>query len=124
MYSDDVGLSGYWALQLSDCVFFFKQKTAYEMRISDWSSDVCSSDLDDRNAPLKRRLHLGIAAPDRSRRDDHGRIAEIPGVMADHHLDAALPEPGHHIAVGDVGPLHRIAKVIHHLGDQIGRAHV
>src|SRR3546814_3529157 len=29
------------------CVFcFFKQKTAYEMRISDWSSDVCSSDLD------------------------------------------------------------------------------
>src|SRR3546814_13656800 len=28
-------------------VFFFKQKTAYEMRISDWSSDVCSSDLDD-----------------------------------------------------------------------------
>src|SRR3546814_8690042 len=35
--------------------FFFKQKTAYEMRISDWSSDVCSSDLnllddDDRRA--------------------------------------------------------------------------
>src|SRR3546814_3825387 len=28
--------------------FFFKQKTAYEMRISDWSSDVCSSDLTDR----------------------------------------------------------------------------
>src|SRR3546814_884478 len=34
--------------------FFFKQKTAYEMRISDWSSDVCSSDL------LKIRLHLVI----------------------------------------------------------------
>src|SRR3546814_7964766 len=42
-------------LQLAECVlysldcsvafFFFKQKTAYEMRISDWSSDVCSSDL-------------------------------------------------------------------------------
>src|SRR3546814_5776963 len=29
-----------------NCFFFFKQKTAYEMRISDWSSDVCSSDLD------------------------------------------------------------------------------
>src|SRR3546814_2500925 len=28
--------------------FFFKQKTAYEVRISDWSSDVCSSDLSDR----------------------------------------------------------------------------
>src|SRR3546814_12559670 len=30
---------------LSSVFFFFKQKTAYEMRISDWSSDVCSSDL-------------------------------------------------------------------------------
>src|SRR3546814_4258898 len=32
---------------ISDCCFFFffKQKTAYDMRISDWSSDVCSSDL-------------------------------------------------------------------------------
>src|SRR3546814_13611027 len=30
--------------------FFFKQKTAYEMRISDWSSDVCSSDLPDLRA--------------------------------------------------------------------------
>src|SRR3546814_9244673 len=29
------------------CFFVFKQKTAYEMRISDWSSDVCSSDLPD-----------------------------------------------------------------------------
>src|SRR3546814_16621152 len=32
-------------------VFFFKQKTAYEMRISDWSSDVCSSDLQPTNSP-------------------------------------------------------------------------
>src|SRR3546814_20966713 len=31
--------------------FFFKQKTAYEMRISDWSSDVCSSDLPEFEAP-------------------------------------------------------------------------
>src|SRR3546814_4526580 len=31
--------------------FFFKQKTAYEMRISDWSSDVCSSDLLDGTQP-------------------------------------------------------------------------
>src|SRR3546814_10837837 len=30
---------------LIELFFFFKQKTAYEMRISDWSSDVCSSDL-------------------------------------------------------------------------------
>src|SRR3546814_6668675 len=34
------------------CFFFFKQKTAYEMRISDWSSDVCSSDLARRHAEL------------------------------------------------------------------------
>src|SRR3546814_8476316 len=33
------------------CFFFFKQKTAYEMRISDWSSDVCSSDLRLSDAP-------------------------------------------------------------------------
>src|SRR3546814_4945274 len=40
-------------------VFFFKQKTAYEMRISDWSSDVCSSDLRQHKAPkAKRRLAL------------------------------------------------------------------
>src|SRR3546814_9588200 len=32
-------------LSIDDVLFFFKQKTAYEMRISDWSSDVCSSDL-------------------------------------------------------------------------------
>src|SRR3546814_1883297 len=31
---------------ISVIFFFFKQKTAYELRISDWSSDVCSSDLD------------------------------------------------------------------------------
>src|SRR3546814_2774207 len=37
--------------------FFFKQKTAYEMRISDWSSDVCSSDLGNRRS-LKLDLVL------------------------------------------------------------------
>src|SRR3546814_8753104 len=35
----------YICVLLSFLFFFFKQKTAYEMRISDWSSDVCSSDL-------------------------------------------------------------------------------
>src|SRR3546814_6107685 len=34
-----------WILCFDFSFFFFKQKTAYEMRISDWSSDVCSSDL-------------------------------------------------------------------------------
>src|SRR3546814_1570132 len=41
---------------VSSCVFFFKQKTAYEMRISDWSSDVCSSDL-----PACRSIHQKAA---------------------------------------------------------------
>src|SRR3546814_7964955 len=36
--------------------FFFKQKTAYEMRISDWSSDVCSSDLPAQVEALQRKL--------------------------------------------------------------------
>src|SRR3546814_3788856 len=36
-------------------LFFFKQKTAYEMRISDWSSDVCSSDLAARSEQRARR---------------------------------------------------------------------
>src|SRR3546814_13968176 len=40
--------------------FFFKQKTAYEMRISDWSSDVCSSDLLDLGQVLFQVLFLGI----------------------------------------------------------------
>src|SRR3546814_18502563 len=35
------------------CFFFFKQKTAYDMRISDWSSDVCSSDLRAVRNPLR-----------------------------------------------------------------------
>src|SRR3546814_3992083 len=34
-----------WLVCVFFILFFFKQKTAYEMRISDWSSDVCSSDL-------------------------------------------------------------------------------
>src|SRR3546814_6471020 len=47
--------------------FFFKQKTAYEMRISDWSSDVCSSDLERPRHLADRRLLLG-------EREVHGRL--------------------------------------------------
>src|SRR3546814_4894881 len=43
--------------------FFFKQKTAYELRISDWSSDVCSSDL-----PLQYFAH-GLPTADGTARD-------------------------------------------------------
>src|SRR3546814_12464096 len=38
--------------------FFFKQKTAYEMRISDWSSDVCSSDLQRITLLVEEAHHL------------------------------------------------------------------
>src|SRR3546814_9451436 len=49
-------------------VFFFKQKTAYEMRISDWSSDVCPSDLDG------DEIILGQIGEDR--RIDRDRLAD------------------------------------------------
>src|SRR3546814_5897146 len=41
-------------------VFFFKQKTAYELRISDWSSDVCSSDLRRFAGPRAREIELPL----------------------------------------------------------------
>src|SRR3546814_6782969 len=59
-------------LAMVDSYLFFKQKTAYEVRISDWSSDVCSSDLrlsgaEDRPDlrhvdPCRRHIHGGAAA--------------------------------------------------------------
>src|SRR3546814_2258045 len=74
-------------------IFFFKQKTAYEMRISDWSSDLCSSDLVCPQLagvaqPIARRLiqiaHLGIGVGE----DDPGlvRIGEALRVPAVHQL--------------------------------------
>src|SRR3546814_9011496 len=53
------------------CLFFFKQKTAYERRISDWSSDVCSSDLLDReraaDAIEMACIGLGVSRDDLAR---------------------------------------------------------
>src|SRR3546814_3071630 len=54
--------------------FFFKQKTAYEMRISDWSSDVCSSDLV-RAAQASRRKGRG-AAPRQAGREAEPALPE------------------------------------------------
>src|SRR3546814_1872125 len=48
--------------------FFFKQKTAYEMRISDWSSDVCSSDLTVISGLNHNRMHLNASSEGRSER--------------------------------------------------------
>src|SRR3546814_19408546 len=50
--------------------FFFKQKTAYEMRISDWSSDVCSSDLQQHRGPL---AHAPAGEGKREKGDQHDR---------------------------------------------------
>src|SRR3546814_6088442 len=98
---------------MSVCVLFFKQKTAYEMRISDWSSDVCSSDLASRDAiislidgkpykTLKRHL------------SSHGlSIAEY---RARYNLPASYP------MVAPAYSEHR-RNVANRLG-QIGRAHV
>src|SRR3546814_7838567 len=56
------------------CFFFFKQKTAYEMRISDWSSDVCSSDLAWlRNNGGRRTSHARGTGIFAHLRHDHGR---------------------------------------------------
>src|SRR3546814_21121473 len=61
--------------------FFFKQKTAYEMRISDWSSDVCSSDLcpgdqrDSRSASSAGRSALARRRADRTRSGMKSRVA-------------------------------------------------
>src|SRR3546814_7186063 len=94
--------------------FFFKQKTAYEMRISDWSSDVCSSDLP---ARLGHTHSVGIdifaGAVAKTclvdRRDVLGAILQHIGLMA---ADEALR--------------HGRAVVLARLRDdrEIGRAHV
>src|SRR3546814_7980198 len=87
------------------CLCFFKQKPAYEMRISDWSSDVCSSDL------LQRRVfHL---APDQQRGEHR---CDQPAAM----LRAAAGEvaPDLAPALGAVG----IAQAQHHRGPVAHRA--
>src|SRR3546814_6974945 len=68
----------YVLYEISMCVyffFFFKQKTAYEMRISDWSSDVCSSDLGDTGGAIARRKrrHLHLIAAGRGGNGGLGR---------------------------------------------------
>src|SRR3546814_14069786 len=78
---------------MSVYVFFFKQKTAYEMRISDWSSDVCSSDLGsrlgDQSAPDAAGDDLSTPpAPDRDHPHRLIRGARTPLAEADRaHAD-------------------------------------
>src|SRR3546814_2611155 len=74
-------MCGSWFEMLYYCFFFFKQKTAYEMRISDWSSDVCSSDLlKRRRGPTiflanRRPFSLASVVRRQENRDPHRRFA-------------------------------------------------
>src|SRR3546814_14389990 len=80
--------------------FFFKQKTAYEMRISDWSSDVCSSDLDRQAvgaAGLGHRTHR-LRLPDAA-----GNVG-----IADRGADGDLAEgPPHALLEGGAAQVER-----------------
>src|SRR3546814_4599672 len=69
--------------------FFFKQKTAYEMRISDWSSDVCSSDLGRLFACAGPAGRPGVHGPDR---ETHHRPR---AQLAAHRLPAGLGYRAH-----------------------------
>src|SRR3546814_4480907 len=67
--------------------FFFKQKTAYEMRISDWSSDVCSSDLEIKpdESPVTladRAAEQAMRALIEAERPQDGIVGEEFGVRA------------------------------------------
>src|SRR3546814_16306727 len=70
----------YWTAPQSSCVafviFFFKQKTAYEVRISDWSSDVCSSDLGNYRK-LARDAFLDLLPAELSRPQQRSYLAML-----------------------------------------------
>src|SRR3546814_18415983 len=97
-------------------VFFFKQKTAYEMRISDWSSDVCSSDLCAHNfrapegAAESRSFRSCDRAcgrwPDRFCRCWWGRERPSPGLSRGatcYFRESALPRAIARESLGDTG---------------------
>src|SRR3546814_20457046 len=81
-------------------VFFFKQKTAYEMRISDWSSDVCSSDLADIGFAVAPRLNAAGRLEDMALGiecllcDDPAQARELAAVLARINAERpAVPQP-------------------------------
>src|SRR3546814_2960200 len=73
-------------------IFFFKQKTAYEMRISDWSSDVCSSDLGGIAAVVE--MDMGVAGVGRHLqfRPGAGQDAGIAHRVSPGSGDAEAPQ--------------------------------
>src|SRR3546814_14357393 len=90
--------------------FFFKQKTAYEMRISDWSSDVCSSDLAASNAVEKavrrRRVDLTVLPQKHvgtGRLRNQATIVEHKGVGIPLALGGVLGNGANHEEAGRLG---------------------
>src|SRR3546814_5389232 len=75
-----------WSLWCVLCFFFFKQKTAYEMRISDWSSDVCSSDLRDNDSQLRPAFDINEDAA------TWHRLHDLDG----HRSGRSVPYRNHH----------------------------
>src|SRR3546814_7004804 len=74
----------FWCCVILSFFFFFKQKTAYDMRISDWSSDVCSSDLSGNS-----RLDKDVAARSENLLADHGAVIRQTG--PDRRLNPRAP---------------------------------
>src|SRR3546814_6062265 len=75
--------------------FFFKQKTAYEMRISDWSSDVCSSDL---TCPARTWLVPGWRAPDVCADQCHRVRQSVLGTLAASWRSRCIVQPPSRLA--------------------------
>src|SRR3546814_9872812 len=96
---------------LSCCFFFFKQKTAYEMRISDWSSDVCSSDLGHQRRRLRQ---FGVIGGERlQHRADAEQSLGFLGegkALALHHLQSRLGRDELRVQEGGAPPVDRIAE--------------
>src|SRR3546814_929785 len=73
--------------------FFFKQKTAYEMRISDWSSDVCSSDLVDWSALERTTDNKGERFVHRSVKPGVATRALLPEILREAVAAMPIPKP-------------------------------
>src|SRR3546814_2177361 len=77
--------------------FFFKQKTAYEMRISDWSSDVCSSDLSPGYAPAVSSWSAGLKVVRCIGYDDGAKDARRIGKSEDQRYIYVYPLREYHM---------------------------
>src|SRR3546814_2676698 len=64
-------------------MFFVKQKTAYEMRISDWSSDVCSSDLSTGEPDLAPEFWVNAVRGELAKATGENRLATGAEILAD-----------------------------------------